>query len=108
MEYNLKNLTDKVLGGGQIERDEAVFLYDQPLGELTRSADEIRKYFCRNRFDLCSIINAKSGRCSENCKFCAQSASPSSPAGTGPELGAICRSQISAAAVKGGNYHPIL
>ena len=74
MEYNLKNLTDKVLGGGQIDRDEAVFLYSQPLDELTRSADEIRRHFCRNRFDLCSIINAKSGRCSENCKFCAQSA----------------------------------
>ena len=74
MEYNLKNLTDKVLGGGQIDRDEAVFLYCQPLDELTRSADEIRRHFCRNRFDLCSIINAKSGRCSENCKFCAQSA----------------------------------
>lgn len=74
MECNLKNLTDKVFGGGQIDRDEAVFLYSQPLDELTRSADEIRRHFCRNRFDLCSIINAKSGRCSENCKFCAQSA----------------------------------
>lgn len=73
MEYDLKNLTEKVLNGGRIEKMEALFLYGQPLDELTRSADKIRRRFCGDRFDICSIINAKSGRCSENCKFCAQS-----------------------------------
>lgn len=71
---NLKILTDKVLNGEQISKAEAMFLYGQPLSELCESADKIRRHFCSNGFDICTIINAKSGSCSENCKFCAQSA----------------------------------
>lgn len=67
-------LTRKVLNGGQITREEALFLYRQPLSELSENADKIRQHFCSNRFDICTIINAKSGSCTENCKFCAQSA----------------------------------
>lgn len=70
----LNELTEKVLGGQQITKEEAMFLYGQPLAVLCENADKIRRYFCENRFDICTIINAKSGSCSENCKFCAQSA----------------------------------
>lgn len=41
---------------------------------LCQAADEIREHFCKNSFDLCTIINGKCGRCSEDCKYCAQSA----------------------------------
>ena len=41
--------------------------------DLFEAADKVRKAVHGNSFDLCSIINAKSGKCSENCKFCAQS-----------------------------------
>lgn len=71
---DLTNLTEKVLRGELISRDEALRLYEKPLEALCESADKIRRRFCGNRFDLCTIINGKSGRCSENCKFCAQSA----------------------------------
>jgi biotin synthase len=41
---------------------------------LYAAANEIREHFCGSHLDLCSITNAKSGRCSENCKWCSQSA----------------------------------
>ena len=74
MELELKNLTEKVLDGDPVDKNEAMWLYRRPLEELTRSADRIRRHYCRDHFDLCSLINAKSGRCPENCKFCSQSA----------------------------------
>lgn len=70
----LEKLTDKVINGEQVTREEALSLYEQPLEALCESADQIRRKFCSDRFDICTIINGKSGRCSENCKFCAQSA----------------------------------
>lgn len=37
-------------------------------------ANRIRTHFRGDRVGLCSIVNAKSGACSEDCAFCAQSA----------------------------------
>nr|WP_314497757.1 biotin synthase BioB [uncultured Peptostreptococcus sp.] len=70
---DIKALYDRVIGGYLITREEALFLYKEDLGDLTRYADMIRDHFCGNQFDMCTIINGKSGLCSENCKFCAQS-----------------------------------
>lgn len=71
---NLRALTSQVLDGYQISKEEALFLYTTPLEELCACADEIRHFFCKNTFDLCTIINGKCARCSQDCKFCAQSA----------------------------------
>lgn len=70
---NSKYYEEKVLSGLEITKEEALELYQLPLKELCESADRIREHFCGNKFDICTIINAKSGRCSENCKYCAQS-----------------------------------
>lgn len=70
----VETLGNKILKGKMITKQEAIELYEQPLQELCQKANEIRKQFCSNRFDICTIINGKSGRCSENCRFCAQSA----------------------------------
>jgi biotin synthase len=37
-------------------------------------ANRIREHFKGNKIHLCSIVNVKAGGCSENCRFCAQSA----------------------------------
>ena len=66
-------LKEKVLAGGEITRQEALELAQAPYDALCAAADEIRKAKCGNGFDLCTIINGKCGRCSEDCKYCAQS-----------------------------------
>ena len=63
-------LKEKIYAGEQITRQEAIRLQEQPLPELCRQADEIRRTFCSDGFDLCTIVNGKSGRCSEDCRFC--------------------------------------
>ncbi len=41
--------------------------------ELREAADAIRQKWCGDTIHTCSIVNARSGRCSEDCKWCAQS-----------------------------------
>ena len=63
----------RIIKGELLTREEANSLIDAPLEELCKAADEIRRHFCGTKFDVCSIFNGKCGKCSENCKFCAQS-----------------------------------
>lgn len=80
----INNLKNDVLAGKDISFDDALALYEagaSNLSMLVDASDEIRKKFCGDRADLCSIINAKSGMCEQDCSFCAQSAHNSSGAG---------------------------
>ncbi len=43
------------------------------LDKLCFAANTLRREIHGEQFDLCSIINARSGKCSEDCKYCAQS-----------------------------------
>lgn len=71
---NIEELKKKVIEGYQVSYDEGVELYKTPnKTELYQAADEIREHFCGNRIDLCSITNAKSGKCPQDCKWCSQS-----------------------------------
>ena len=86
----------QVFCGEPITKEQAVALSGAPLDELTKAADEIRAHFCGNGFDICTIINAKSGKCSENCKFCAQSAHYHTPS---EEYPLLCPEKITEQAV---------
>lgn len=72
---NLVNeLKGKIFSGEAVTKEEALRLLEAPLDELTAAANEIREHFNDNTFDMCTIINGKCGKCSEDCKYCAQSA----------------------------------
>lgn len=72
---NILMLAQQIIEGKRLQRgnDFSVFL-DCNLEELCEGADRIRKHFVGDKVDLCSIINGRSGRCPEDCKYCAQSA----------------------------------
>jgi biotin synthase len=73
----VEQLGRRVLDGGQISRAEAQWLFEledaADLHDLLGWANRIRERFKGNKIHLCSIVNAKAGNCSENCRFCAQS-----------------------------------
>lgn len=73
----ISRLEEKVLAGQDITGEEAGELAElsgSDLYHLLAAASRIRDHLAGKKVDLCSIINAKSGHCSEDCKYCAQSA----------------------------------
>ena len=72
---DLKILSEQIINGRRLTKDDDLsFFHDCDLDELCSGADMIRKHFNGDKVDLCSIINGRSGRCPEDCKYCAQSA----------------------------------
>lgn len=72
---DVKELARQIIAGRRITREDDVSIFlTCDLQALCEGADLIRKHFCGDKVDLCTIINGKSGRCGENCKYCAQSA----------------------------------
>ena len=71
----IEKLERKVHEGQPFTPEEVLQLTENaPLDALCEASHRITLRHASRKFDLCSIINAKSGRCSENCKWCAQSA----------------------------------
>lgn len=70
----VRQMAEEIIAGRRLNReDDLSFLLEGELEELKQGADQIRRGLCGNHVDLCTIINGRAGRCSENCKFCAQS-----------------------------------
>lgn len=77
----LSGLAERIISGEQLHETEAAeLIHVQGTDRLALylAASRVKEHFIGNRISLCSIINAKSGRCPENCAFCAQSAHHSS------------------------------
>jgi len=77
MRRRIDSYAERILAGGELAQEEALELAriaQHDLPELFAAANRIKAHFVGNQVHLCSIINAKSGRCGEDCAFCAQSA----------------------------------
>ncbi|MBE3585136.1 MAG: biotin synthase BioB [Thermoanaerobacter sp.] len=86
-----QEIKSKVLEGEGLTREEAFALAGWPsekLGELLDLSRQVRQRFGGREVELCSIINARSGLCSEDCRFCAQSSRYRTGASTYPLIGA--------------------
>jgi 2-iminoacetate synthase ThiH len=74
----IARLGKRVIAGGEISRAEARWLFEledsADVFDLLSWANRIRVHFKGNKIHLCSIVNIKAGGCSENCRFCSQSA----------------------------------
>jgi biotin synthase len=76
IDHPIKSTAGKVLSGGAIDRQEVSALAaagSSDLADLLAAANRIRQHFRGSSVDICSIVNAKSGACSEDCRYCAQS-----------------------------------
>ncbi|OFX27437.1 MAG: biotin synthase BioB [Bacteroidetes bacterium GWA2_31_9] len=72
-------LKEKIVKGYNLSQTEAIELSNSEEKQtLYNCANELREHFCGNFIDICTITNAKSGKCSEDCKWCSQSSSHTS------------------------------
>ena len=70
----MESLAEQIISGARLgRRDDLGVLLETDLEELCRAADQVRRTLCGDRGELCTIVNGRSGRCSEDCRFCAQS-----------------------------------
>lgn len=70
-------LKEKAIQSKDLNFEEAMYLYKFGIEHpflLFGLSSEIREFFKGKKINMCGIVNAKSGKCGENCKFCAQSA----------------------------------
>jgi biotin synthase len=73
----ITSLEERVLSGKEASAEEGLRLFElegDDIYELFSSANRIARAAKGRKVELCSIVNAKSGRCPENCAFCTQSA----------------------------------
>lgn len=67
-------LAQEIIDGRRLTRaDDLSYFLTCNLTELCEGADRIREARIGEKVDLCSIINGRSGKCPEDCKYCAQS-----------------------------------
>ncbi len=71
----LETIIEKALTSQELSHEEAMYIAQEAeLLELMALATKVREHNMGKRADFCSIVSAKTGACSEDCAYCAQSA----------------------------------
>jgi len=76
-EHDLKTICQAAAEGQRLSDDDALLILQvgaEHVPQVFAAANALRVRHFGNRVRLCSILNARSGACAEDCKFCAQSA----------------------------------
>jgi biotin synthase len=87
VKQRISAVLDSILEGKKIDyatASELTNVRKSDLWDLFSIANRIRDHYRGSKVDICSIVNAKSGACSENCSYCAQSVHHSTGAAVYP------------------------
>ncbi|MBI5206697.1 MAG: biotin synthase BioB [Candidatus Firestonebacteria bacterium] len=91
MEKIILDCKSKVMNGEKLTSKDAFILFSLETKKylllLMHAANAVRRKYKGDFVDLCSLVNAKSGSCTEDCKFCAQSSHNNAQCTTYPFIG---------------------
>jgi biotin synthase len=105
MKQLISDVLDKVLSGTPIDLGTVSELSQAKgadLWDLFAAAGKVRGHFRGETVDICSIVNAKSGACSEDCFYCAQSVRHSTGAPVFPLISVDSIAEAAASSKKNG------
>jgi len=105
MRHIIPEALDTVLGGAPLNYASASQLASvkgADLWDLLAAANRVREHFRGSSVDICSIVNAKSGACSEDCAYCAQSIHHSTDALVYPLISVEQMAEAASSAKKNG------
>jgi len=105
MKQLIKDVLDSVLSGTKIDYGIVSYLSKAEgadLWDLFAAAGRVRGHFRGNTVDICSIVNAKSGACSEDCSYCAQSVHHATTAPVYPLISVEQMAEAATSAKKNG------
>ena len=105
MKNKISDILETVLAGKAIDYATALELATvegADLWDLFAAAGKIRGQFRGRNVDLCSIVNAKSGSCGEDCAYCAQSVHHVTDAPVYPLISVDRMAEAAASAKKNG------
>jgi len=102
VDYFKRKFKRRIAVKNKITKKAALKIFSLPLEEALKTGEKFRRAYKGNEVSSCAIVNAKSGACAENCKFCAQSVYNKASSPKYPLVSAKKLSQAASKAIKSG------